>query len=95
MYDLTKEEKNAIKEHLRRKGLPLNVDVTFPNVALPDEYSGVRTRSEIQDFSSKLLPNLRLNIPFISANMRSVTGAEMIIAIERDGVSALCRRICP
>jgi IMP dehydrogenase len=85
MYDLTKEEKNAIKEHLRRKGLPLNVDVTFSNVALPDEYSSVRTRSEIRDFSSKLLPNLTLNIPFISANMRSVTGAEMIIAIEREG----------
>ena len=67
------------------KQLPHDVALTFGDVALPEGHSDIRSRSEISDFRTQLSPNLKLSIPFISANMESVTGPEMIIAVEREG----------
>lgn len=85
MSDLTTREKEAIAKFFYEKGLPLDVDLTFGDVGLPDEYSDIRSRSEIQDFRASLIRDLELNIPIIGANMRSIMGADMIIALEREG----------
>lgn len=82
---ITVEEKKLIEEFFQKKGLSLDIDLTFEDVALPDEYSEVRSRSEIHDFRVSLARGLDLNIPIVSANMRSVSGAELIIALEREG----------
>lgn len=83
--ELTKEEKQAIEEYFIRKNLPTRLSVTFDDVYIPEDMSYVRSRSEIADFSAKLGDDLILQIPFISANMESVTGVEMVTAIEREG----------
>lgn len=83
---LTDDEQTAINEFMASKGLPTDRAVTFEDVTLPDQYSDVRSRSSIDDFSTTLIPNeLTLNAPLISANMASVSGADMIVAIERNG----------
>ncbi|MEK7608709.1 MAG: IMP dehydrogenase [Patescibacteria group bacterium] len=83
--ELTKSEKQAIEEYLARKGLPSGSALTFDDVAIPDRYSTVRSRSEIRDFRSYLTNSFHLNIPIVSSNMESVTGAEMAIALAREG----------
>lgn len=83
--ELTKKEEQAIGEYLSRKGLPPNAAVTFSDVALPDRYSDVRSRSEIHDFEAELTGRMPVHIPIVSSNMESVTGAEMAIALAREG----------
>lgn len=86
MKSLTSAEQKAINAFLRAKRLPTDTAVTFDDVALPERFSSIRSRSEVNDFSTDLISKtLTLNIPFISANMESVTGAEMVIALEREG----------
>lgn len=82
---LTKEEKREIKEFFLEKGLPLDRAVTFDDVILTENYSEIRSRSEIQDFRTSLAPNLSIAIPVLSANMESVTGVELAVALEREG----------
>lgn len=83
--ELTPQEKIAIQEFFMRKGLPLDTALTFEDVALPGDYSEIESRSDVQDLSTNFLPNLRLNIPIVSANMEPVSGVELIIALEREG----------
>lgn len=85
MYGLTAEEKKAIKEYLGFKGLPLNLCVTFGDLVMPEDYSEVRSRADINDFSAKLVDGLELGIPMVSANMESVTGVDMAVALGREG----------
>ncbi len=82
---LTPAERSAIKEFFLSKGLPLERAVTFSDVTLPENYSRIRSRSEIDDFSTKLAQSLRLDIPIVSANMESVTGLDLATALEREG----------
>lgn len=82
---LAAAEKLAIESFFQRRGLPLDIALTFDEVAVVDEYSEVRSRLEIHDFRTRLLADLELNLPIISANMKSVSGAEMIVAMEREG----------
>lgn len=82
---LSKDERLAIEEFFAQKGLPLDRAVTFADVTLPEHYSDIRTRSEIADFSTELSPGFRLAIPIVSANMESVTGLELAVALEREG----------
>lgn len=82
---LTSNEKSAIKEFFALKGLPLDRAATFDDVVLPEEYSDIRSRAEINDFKSKITPSLELAIPIVSANMESVTGLELAVALEREG----------
>lgn len=83
--ELTNEEKNAIQEFFLEKGLPLDRAVTFNDVTLPEHYSDIRSRSEICDFRTQLAPSLSLGIPVVSANMESVTGLDLAVALEREG----------
>jgi IMP dehydrogenase len=83
--ELTPEEQTAIREFFMSKGLPIDHAVTFGDVTLPEHYSDVRSRSEIFDFETSLVPSLSLAIPIVSANMESVTGLDLAVAIEREG----------
>lgn len=83
--ELTKGEQEAVARYLEEKGLPAHAAVTFSDVALPDRYSTIRSRGEIKDFGAFLAPHFKLNVPIVSANMESVTGAEMALALAREG----------
>ena len=86
MQILSEAEKKEIKDYLCAKGLPTDMAVTFGDVTLPEDYSDVRTRSAITDFRTDLIRGkLTLNIPFVSANMESVTGLDMAVALGREG----------
>ena len=83
--ELTKREWDFINTYLESRGLPTNWNVTFDDMPMPDLYSDVRTRSDIVDFSTELYPGIKLNIPFILANMVCVADDEAIITMEREG----------
>jgi len=57
--------------------------LTFDDVLLKPQYSNVLPRDV--DLSTKLSKKIRLNIPFISAAMDTVTESAMAIAIAREG----------
>jgi IMP dehydrogenase len=82
---LSREEKDAIRAFFLAKGLPTDHAVTFSDVTLPEHYSDIRSRSEICDFGTHLVPSFPILIPIVSANMESVTGLELGVAIEREG----------
>lgn len=82
---LSKDERLAIEEFFAQKGLPPDRAVTFADVTLPEHYSALRSRSEISDFSTELFSGFKLDIPVVSANMESVTGLELAVALEREG----------
>jgi len=82
---LTKDEKLAIQKFFVEKGLPVTQAVTFEDVTIPESYSDIRSRSEICDFKTELLPSLELAVPIVSANMESVTGLGLSVALEREG----------
>ncbi|MXX20189.1 MAG: IMP dehydrogenase [Cenarchaeum sp. SB0665_bin_23] len=65
--------------------------LTFDDVLLVPKYSDVTTRSQT-DLSTKLSRNIRLNIPFISANMDTVTEASMAVAMARTGGIGIIHR---
>jgi len=61
----------------------LREGLTFDDVLLVPAYSDVLPADV--DISSQLTRNIRLNIPFLSAAMDTVTEADMAIAIAREG----------
>src|SRR3989344_6005796 len=83
--ELTKDEEITINEYLVSKGLPTNVSVTFDDVFIPEDESPVRSRAEIYDFSTNLAEDFVLKMPLVSANMESVTGVSMAVAMAREG----------
>lgn len=87
---LTNDEKIAIDEYLFKKNLPLDTAVTFSNVWIPEKFNCIRSRSEIWNkpelsFRTELFDEIALNYPIFSANMMSVTGLEMALAMLRVG----------
>ncbi len=85
---LTDFERQKIEQTLRAKGLPYDINVTFDDVTIPEDYSAVRSRSEIlegADFKTVVAPGIGLSIPIVSANMESVSGVKLIAEIERLG----------
>lgn len=84
-FSLSAEEKLAIKEFFEEKGLPVDQAVAFSDVTLAENYSDIRSRSELTDFRTRLTPSIELAIPIVSANMESVTGVELAVALEREG----------
>lgn len=58
--------------------------LTYDDVLLVPQRSKIRHRAEV-DTSTRLTPNIKLNIPLISANMDTVTEAPMAIALARAG----------
>ncbi|MDP1689156.1 MAG: IMP dehydrogenase [bacterium] len=83
--ELTLQENENIDTYLEKKGLLKNMNLTFADVVQPEQYSNIWSRSHIQDFDSKLVSSVVLKTPFTSANMESVTGVELAVAMEREG----------
>ena len=57
--------------------------LTFDDVLLKPQYSNVLPRDV--DLSTTLSEKIKLNIPFISAAMDTVTESKMAVALAREG----------
>lgn len=71
--------------------LRTSVGLTFDDVLLVPKRSSVRSRSEV-DTTSYLVPGIQLRIPIISANMDTVTEAEMAIVMAKVGGIGIIHR---
>jgi len=65
--------------------------LTFDDVLLVPQRSGIRSRSAV-DTSTRLAGGIRLAIPIVSANMDTVTEAEMAIAMAQAGGMGILHR---
>jgi IMP dehydrogenase len=72
-------------EGIIRQGL------TYDDVLLVPRYSDIRSRKDV-DTSAQLTRRLRLHLPIVSANMDTVTEAEMAIAMARHGGIGIIHR---
>lgn len=68
--------------------------LTFDDVLLVPQRSGVISRKDI-DTSTQLTPKIKLAIPIVSADMDTVTEAEMAIAIAQQGGIGIIHRFMP
>ena len=65
--------------------------LTFDDVLLVPKYSDITSRSQT-DLSTKLSRNISINIPFVSANMDTVTESSMAVAMARAGGIGIIHR---
>jgi len=65
--------------------------LTFDDVLLVPKFSDITSRSQT-DLSTKLSRNISLNIPFISANMDTVTESSMAVTMAREGGIGIIHR---
>ena len=65
--------------------------LTFDDVLLVPKYSDITSRSQT-DLSTKLSRNISINIPFVSANMDTVTESFMAMAMARAGGIGIIHR---
>ena len=65
--------------------------LTFDDVLLVPKYSDITSRSQT-DLSTKLSRNISLNIPFVSANMDTVTEYAMAVTMARAGGIGIIHR---
>jgi len=65
--------------------------LTFDDVLLVPKYSNITSRSQT-DLNTKLSRNISLNMPFISANMDTVTESGMAVAMAREGGIGIIHR---
>ncbi len=65
--------------------------LTFDDVLLVPKYSDITSRSQT-DLSTKLSRNISINIPFVSANMDTVTESLMAMAMARAGGIGIIHR---
>ncbi len=74
-----------VRSYFKKKGLPLQPALTFADVVIKDNFSEIGSRSDISNLKTKLVRNIYLNIPIVSANMDTVTDARMAIALAKLG----------
>ncbi|MFQ5781995.1 MAG: IMP dehydrogenase [Nitrosopumilus sp.] len=65
--------------------------LTFDDVLLVPKYSDITSRSQT-DLSTKLSRNISINIPFVSANMDTVTESSMAVTMARAGGIGIIHR---
>ena len=65
--------------------------LTFDDVLLVPKYSDITSRTQT-DLSTKLSRNISINIPFVSANMDTVTESSMAMAMARAGGIGIIHR---
>ena len=65
--------------------------LTFDDVLLVPKYSDITSRTQT-DLSTKLSRNISINIPFVSANMDTVTESSMAVAMARAGGIGIVHR---
>ena len=71
--------------------LRTEIGLTFDDVLLVPKYSTIRSRSQV-DTGTWLTPGVHMAIPIISANMDTVTEAEMAIAMAQSGGIGIVHR---
>mgnify|MGYP001465242779 CR=1 FL=1 len=68
---------------------------TFDDLMLSPRYSNIDSRFNGKiDLSIRILPNVKLKYPIISANMDTVTGKDMLLAMEKLGGLGIHHRYC-
>lgn len=65
--------------------------LTFDDVLLVPKFSDITSRTQT-DLKTKLSRNISLNIPFISANMDTVTESKMAVVMAREGGIGIIHR---
>ena len=65
--------------------------LTFDDVLLIPQYSDIEHRSEV-DTKTKILPGLELDLPYVSANMDTVTEYQMAFAMAKNGAVGIFHR---
>lgn len=69
----------------------IELGLSYNDVLLVPRYSRVRSRNEV-DLATTIAPGIDLRLPLLSANMDTVTGVEMAVAIDRLGGIGLIGR---
>jgi len=76
---------------LLKVSLEFKEGLTFDDVLLVPKYSDITSRTQT-DLSTKLSRNIPLNIPYISANMDTVTESSMAVVMAREGGIGIIHR---
>src|SRR3989344_8353863 len=84
-----------VEKYLHEKGLSHDIAATFEDVLIIDQKSDIPSRSSIKDTRSRLARDFFLNIPVVSANMDTVTEAQMAIALARLGGIGFIHQFLP
>jgi len=82
-----------MSEFFRQKLKNAQIAVTFQDVMLLPGFCQVEP-SQI-DITTKVSKNYKLNVPFVSSPMDTVTESEMAIALAREGGLGVLHRNCP
>ncbi len=75
----------------------IDAGLTFSDILLRPQYSELQTRADKEGGPTTetfLTPNIKLSVPIISANMDTVTGSTMAIAMARYGGIGILHRNC-
>ena len=71
--------------------LPISFGLTFSDVLLIPQYSDISSRSEVS-LKTQLTPKVSLNFPVTAANMDTIVGVDMAIALSKLGSVAFYPR---
>lgn len=84
-----------VENYFKEKGLPPDIALTFEDVTILDLKSDIPSRSSITDTRSKLAQNIFLNTPIVPANMDTIAGGKMAIAMARLGGFCFIHQFLP
>jgi IMP dehydrogenase len=77
--------------HAVRNGDGIALALSYDDVMLVPRRSGIRSRSDVET-STRFTRDIRLRMPVVSANMDTITGANMAIAMARAGAIGVIHR---
>jgi len=69
----------------------LEEGLTFDDVLLIPQYSDIEHRSEVS-LATKILPNINLELPYVSANMDTITDHRMAFTMAQHGACGILHR---